>query len=392
MAISSTTCNKADNGFISCNTIVPLETLPAVPYAMNFANMGNTTAAVPPVRFPWSLGESATGAFGLVWNSSSQHVTSALIETKVPRGHLAIVGAFTVMKNDVGLLGFAIPKSPSQLHQCMFTYCMKTYEGINVQNGETRVGPVKSVPLTISSFLWEAKKGIWGDLWFNMSVPGNDKEANYSMPLLDYLNIGQYVEDIMDSSVSYEGGGSFLPGRGGKMAPTFGLATYNVDNLTAMMETIADSMTNSMRTAQANLTTVPGTALVIETYIHIEWKWLVLPIVVAVLSLVLLIVVIIRTHSRGFEGQSTICASTNLRTNANDMAIAWKSSSLPLLFYELEGWSQSAKNFENEEELIQMSKSMRGRLLLDKDHRVFERERLLRARPLNRMLGQDEQF
>ena len=87
------------------------------------------------------------------------------------------------------------------------------------------------------------------------------------------------------------------------MAPTFGLAMYNADNLTTMVGNIADSMTNSMRTAQNNITTVNGTALVIETYIHIEWKWLSLPIIISVLSLVLLIVVMTHSHIRGMEGE-----------------------------------------------------------------------------------------
>ena len=304
MAISSTTCKKTDYGIVYCNTTVPLEMLPAVPHAVNFDNWSNTTVAMRSVQFSWSVGFSATGALGSVWNSSSQHVTSASVLTKIPPGHLAIVGAFTAMKNDPDLLQDTVPKSPSQLHQCMLTYCLRTYKEINVQNGETRVGPVGSEPMMFSSSLWPKDIVGFGQGYFNMSVPGNSEEANYSIPLLDYLNINQYMEDIMESSVYYEGY-SNMPGQGGKMAPSFGLAMNLADNLTGMMETIADSMTNSMRTSQGNLTTVHGTALVIETYIHIEWKWLALPIMVAVFSFVLLIIVIMRTHARGMEGQYT---------------------------------------------------------------------------------------
>ncbi|KAK8062822.1 hypothetical protein PG997_014919 [Apiospora hydei] len=62
-------------------------------------------------------------------------------------------------------------------------------------------------------------------------------------------------------------------------------------------------MTNSMRNSQNNFTTADGTAFVQETYIHIEWKWLALPIAVSVLSLVLLITVMINSRSHGVEGK-----------------------------------------------------------------------------------------
>ena len=189
------------------------------------------------------------------------------------------------------------------------------------------------------------------------------------MNYADYLNIGQYAADILDSSVIYQAGANFS-GDGGTMAPTVGLAMYNSNNLTMTIENIADSMTNAMRTTQSNLTSADGTALVIQTYIHIEWRWLALPILIALLSLILLIVVVIRTHNSGVEGQATYHSLAKYILTM--MLTVWKSSSLPLLLHDVQGWNDPGKGPENSE-LSQVSQNMSSRLLLDRHYRVFQR-------------------
>ena len=49
---------------------------------------------------------------------------------------------------------------------------------------------------------------------------------------------------------------------------------------------------------------------------------------------------------------------------------------MPLLFYKLEGWNESTHDFRDAPDMRRKSKKMRARLSLNKDHRVFIRERL----------------
>lgn len=287
---SNTKCNSNGTG-IFCHTTVPSRTFPVAPEM-------STIPIAPVIDFPWSLRMSTSGSYGIAWNSSSSNILSPQPNIYLPHGQPAVFGAFTSIKIDEDVLtAMKVPQAPSQLTQCNLTYCLKTYEGLEVRRGETNTGPVRSQPMLISSHTFTA--GGSEELQINMSAVVNGTTKNYTINYADYLNIGQYMYDVLNSSVGYEGY-SFQPS--GNMVPTFGLAMYNADNITQTMDRIAEGMTNSMRTAQSNLSTIEGTALVNETYINIEWKWLALPIIIVLLALVLLILVIMRTNARGIEG------------------------------------------------------------------------------------------
>lgn len=307
----------------------------------------------------------------MVWNSSSFDVVSPLPNPTLPYGEPAVLGAFTAMRvNANTVANVTLPKAPSQLSRCNITYCLKTYEGIEVQNGKTNIGPVTNVPMRIASRSWGAYTG--SDILFNMSATTNGTTKNYTINYVDYLNTAQYVADILNSAVNYQAY-SYASLKGGTMAPTVGLAMYNSDNISLTMDNVADSMTNAMRTTQDNQTTTDGTALVVVTYIHIEWRWLALPILIALLSLVLLVIVIVRTKSSGVEGQYIESISANDLVMLTRSFTAWKSSSLPLLFYDIDGWRDQTKDPTNAKDASEASNDMRSRLLLDKHYRVFQR-------------------
>lgn len=62
------------------------------------------------------------------------------------------------------------------------------------------------------------------------------------------------------------------------------------------------------------------------------------------------------------------------------LLIAWKSYSMPLLFYTLEGWgSEYTHGFRDSDDLKQISKNMKGHLSMESEHRVFVREGFDRA-------------
>lgn len=327
-----------------CNTTVPHQLLPAS-------------------NFTWGFRNDAAGMYSNMWNSSTMSVTPSMAALMTGFGDPAILAAFTTFKLDRDFFANLTedPSSPSSVNQCLLAYCLKTYD-VEVLNGETKIASINESIMDVSSYQWFLDPPETGNPYFTMRATddgGQPTGANYTMNWWDHLNLGQYMEDVLNSSV-YMNTGTLAPGDGGKMAPSFGLAMYNADNLTAMVRDMAESMTNSMRTSQDNATTLAGTALVLETYIHIEWKWLALPIAVSVLSFVLLVTVMIISTSHNVE--------------------AWKSYSMPLLFYTLEGWgSEYTHGFRDSDDLKQISKNMKGHLSMESEHRVFVREGFDRA-------------
>lgn len=265
----------------------------------------------------------------------------------------------------------------------MLAYCLKTYNNITVNSSQTNIGAVDEAIMHISSHEFFMDPPQTGNFLFTMQAfaDGQTFGPNYTMNWFDHLNLGMYMKDILNSTV-YLNTGTYQPGDGGKMAPSFGLAMYNADNLTTMLGQISDSMTNSMRNNQNNLTSANGTTLVYETYIHIEWKWLALPIAVSVLSLVLLITVMINSKSHGVQGKPALFHPLLMQFHllTGPSPTVWKSSSLPLLFYGLEGWDKEhTHGFQSPRDLHKRSQAMKGQVTLDSEHPVFLKDGLYRT-------------
>ncbi|KAK8063725.1 hypothetical protein PG996_008377 [Apiospora saccharicola] len=341
---TNTVCaqNKG-SGATVCNTTVPRQLL-------------------PPSNFTWSVASDAAGQYANVWNSSSAAVTPEMVTVLTGYGQPAVLAAFTALKLDRSLFRSSDrPTKPSQVNQCMLAYCLKTYNNITVHNSKTNIGPIDEQIMHISSHEFFRDPPQTGNYLFTMQAYADGKTSgpNYTMNWFDHLNLGRYMYDVFNSTVGLSVG-TYGPGDGGKMAPSFGLAMYNADNLTTMVGQIADSMTNSMRNNQNNVTSAEGITFANETFIHIEWKWLALPVSVSVLSFVLLIAVMINSKRHGVQ--------------------VWKSSSLPLLFYGLEGWDKEhTRGFESPHDLHKRSKAMKGQVNLDSEHPVFLKDGLFRT-------------
>ena len=93
-------------------------------------------------------------------------------------------------------------------------------------------------------------------------------------------------------------------------------ALYKAENITARIENLAISMSNNIRQQNINDSSlVLGATWKAETYVHVRWGWLALPIALVSFSLVFLIGAIIETSHR--------------------KVLVWKSSNLALLFHGL---------------------------------------------------------
>lgn len=100
-------------------------------------------------------------------------------------------------------------------------------------------------------------------------------------------------------------------------------------------------MTNTVR-GVANATNVSGTVMGNVTFIHVNWLWIILPVVTVLLTILLLVLTIIENNRHG-------------RT-------VWKASSLALLFHGLDGFDEADLVPTSNSQMAERARNMRGRL------------------------------
>jgi hypothetical protein len=87
-----------------------------------------------------------------------------------------------------------------------------------------------------------------------------------------------------------------------------------IKNLTNRLESIASSLTD-YGLGQTN-TTFPGSAISQEVYVHVRWRWIILPVVLQVFTILLFVLTVFHSHRVG--------------------APVWKSSLLPIWYHTTE--------------------------------------------------------
>ncbi|KAG9187404.1 hypothetical protein G6011_05275 [Alternaria panax] len=97
------------------------------------------------------------------------------------------------------------------------------------------------------------------------------------------------------------------------------------NNVTHHMERLASAMTNVMRSNADSSEMIPGKAYNMEKFVHINWPWLIFPLLLLVLSLVFLV-------------------STIVKTSRDTETGIWKTSAMPALIYSLPKETQSKLN------------------------------------------------
>ncbi|KAK1979242.1 hypothetical protein LZ30DRAFT_726790 [Colletotrichum cereale] len=165
-------------------------------------------------------------------------------------------------------------------------------------------------------------------------------ETIFRINYCEWGHIGSYLTDLFTASKTNTG--NSLEKEDTRWTPNLGIQLSQTDDIEALVHDIADSMTEVMRTSP-NSTQFDGIAFSSVTYIEIIWERLALPLCTIVLSFLMLIVIIIRNRARGVS--------------------AWKSSSLALLFHELEGWSHDELKAPSLEYLDEKSAKMKGHML-----------------------------
>lgn len=173
---------------------------------------------------------------------------------------------------------------------------------------------------------------------FNVSnesaaFPGN---RSFSVGPVDNARVAEFLSTVFSSSLS----------------DTFGLA-LNASNLTRAMERISDSMTYTLGQSPSGIE-LPGQTITPEQYVHVNWEWIVLPIVEVAMGIAFL-------------------AATLLQSWRKDV-VAWKSSAIIPLLTEMEGWRTGEVRTGSAWEVEKRVKGMMG-LLESKENggQIFRR-------------------
>jgi hypothetical protein len=221
--------------------------------------------------------------------------------------------------------------------ECSFSWCVKGYHDVSVASGiikfpnitEYRLNRTGYVNLT---FAGNQTSSFWGAYVFSIINPPPSWNANTTWMVngMDFLSTADFLQSLF-TTIDADG---------------TALSLYRSPNVSRQLNSIADNMSHTIRTA-ANSTDVVGNEQREDVFIRVTWPWLILPILIGFLSILLLILSIITTKSEGKR--------------------LWKSSSLVLLFSSLEGRDSSDITSESTAEVENVARTMKRKLDLDPD-------------------------
>ncbi|KAF2678275.1 hypothetical protein K458DRAFT_317429 [Lentithecium fluviatile CBS 122367] len=90
------------------------------------------------------------------------------------------------------------------------------------------------------------------------------------------------------------------------------------NNVSRHMERLSDALTSALRSSSSN-EMVMGSAFSVETYVNIQWEWLIFPFTLLILTLVFLVATMVKTKKGAGEENLGV----------------WKTSAMPTLIYGL---------------------------------------------------------
>ena len=146
---------------------------------------------------------------------------------------------------------------------------------------------------------------------------GVDGNHTYTIPAGTLANLKAWLNSTLQGSLNTTG--KEVDNSNGAVWVNDVMEAFNVTlDWSELMDGLAKSMTTYIRSpGLPSAQNAIGTAYKLETFIHVKWPWLTMPIALVTLSMLFLIATMI--------------------ANSRKKALTWKSNSLALLFHGLEG-------------------------------------------------------
>ncbi|KAI0155786.1 hypothetical protein BJ166DRAFT_626873 [Pestalotiopsis sp. NC0098] len=306
------------------------------------------------VVFGVSGGASVSEPYSTIWNSAMEDAPIDLMRdaySKIESGFVSsqpaqIVNFTFVQLDPVDVkhspLNLTSPEPLKKAMQCTIHFCARTFETPYYSNFTASPLAGKSVGLVTAAegtTTGNKAKILLGLGPENKTAVSTN--TSFQINYCDYQDLTLYLQDLFSAEMDI------------RATPNTGLALSQVDDIPALLQQIADSMTEQIRVS-ANSTTTNGVAMQSEVFIAIKWAWLVLPISVTVLTFLLLIYVIVLNKARGMP--------------------PWRSSSLALLFHQVDGWEGTETVLGGPEDMKARAKEMKARVTYEDGMLYFSKE------------------
>lgn len=247
--------------------------------------------------------------------------------------------------------------------QCTLQYCTQTFNasvtngtltesvsstGLNTTvlstaNSTTDTPAVIKAPDGTSYIVTEAAM-LGTQSWFSsLFADGRATRANMSAHLDD-------TSVIVNLTVGISSGTTYFDN---DVVQTFYWDYYEyASGLDKAMSDLATSMTVAFRSFGGD-EMINGTEWSMETYVHVRWAWISLPLVVLALTIVFLVVVIWENHRCGTD--------------------LWKSSAIALLFHGLDTDTEKHFTADSLNDIKKEAKDVKVQLEVDDDGRMLLR-------------------
>ncbi|KAJ6021994.1 hypothetical protein N7540_007498 [Penicillium herquei] len=263
------------------------------------------------LSIPWDAAaqngmfDNVSAVFGMMyWHVSPQSVTwSSALGVRDPI--VALLSANTTYRELYYVVANAtVPPPKPALTECIIYYCEKEYSP-SVNIGQDGYSPVisETQPLVQVNFSSAFSHPV------RFGPPNGTKtmlatNVVYTVDYWTYLGLRKMLKSVFNATTSMTDQMSDLT------------TIIYANGLNTSVQSVASSLTNAIRTG-TDSRLIQGTAFQVETYIHVRWPWIILPLIIILATLVLL-------------------AGTMLASKYQQFTVIWKGSVIPLLVSRIE--------------------------------------------------------
>jgi hypothetical protein len=225
---------------------------------------------------------------------------------------------------------------------CAWAWCERSYTNLSIVDGLTRYDTeathslVPVYPRVLSGYFNRlGKDNASVETYELQSIDTSAPKRSYQIDWVSELSIFGYLTTMLHKNLT-EG-----HIEDGQPQPDPILQIVDSQNATKVAHDIALALSHAMRNpVNMNATILNGSAIREDTFVHVRWYWLVLPINLTVLGIVLLVLTIV-----GNKGSETPLL---------------KSSALATMFHPLEGFTPDEMEIREPKNAAALSGVARG--------------------------------
>lgn len=328
----------------------------------------------------WAKNASYTDAYVCDYNtpSGASFKACSLYGPKAPvdcfdvaqdAGHTKFTSIASINPNMTTLLDFAaihignpwmikpnVTLPPKTIMECTLSWCAKSYTNWTISNGfmsnDTVVTTAPLVPSPYNDY--NLTYGIPSSAYvLNGTLAGvNETDLKFDIAGRENGNLKTFLANVFTNSLTSGNASSgWPPSLNPTQTMTMASALYraNGGNIRDTISALAKSLDAEVRQGRIGHQPV-GAALRSETYIRVEWPWLIMPTMLVIIGIAFLVLSLIQTSLNG--------------------TVLWKSSTIAPLFHGLEGYTGRELNLQGRRHMEAAAEGMQVQLKPDDDGKM----------------------